>query len=63
LLPFYAPSPFGDSAERLVGKGKIDALHLEQALVLLDERVLRLGEDALERRLVKVRIHGVGGPL
>src|SRR5262249_25079775 len=31
-----------------------NALHFEQALVLLDERVFRLGEDALERRLVEV---------
>jgi hypothetical protein len=44
----------GDSPERLVGKGEIDALHLEQPLVLFHQRVLRFGEDALERRLVEV---------
>src|SRR5580692_11708399 len=50
-----------DRRQRLVGEGQIHRLHLEHALVLLDQRVLRLGEDALERRLVEVlqrRDHG-----
>ena len=33
-------------AERLICQGQIDALHLEQALVLLHQRVPRLREDA-----------------
>src|SRR6266568_8505298 len=41
----------GDSPERLIGKGEIDALHLEQPLVLFHQRVLGLGPDALERHL------------
>src|SRR5580704_49360 len=51
----------GNRGQRLVGQGQIHRLHLEHALVLLDQRVLRLGEDALERRLVEVlqrRDHG-----
>ena len=35
-------------------KVSFDVLHLEQALILLDQRVLRLGEDLLERFLVEV---------
>ncbi len=31
-----------------------NVLHLEQALVLLDQRVLRLGQDLHQRRLVEV---------
>ena len=44
----------GDGAQRLLGKAEVDALHLEQPMVLLDQRVLRLDQDALERRLVEV---------
>src|SRR5829696_3654514 len=44
----------GDERQRLVLEGQVDALHLEQALVLLDERVLRLLEDALQRHLVEI---------
>src|SRR6266567_8446900 len=44
----------GDSPECLVGKGEIDALHLEQPLVLFDQGVLGLGQDAFERSLVEV---------
>ena len=43
-----------DGAERLLGQRQVDVLHLEQPLVLLYQGVLRLGEDALERRLVEV---------
>ena len=35
-------------------KVSFDVLHLEQALVLLDQRVLRLGQDLHQRRLVEV---------
>src|SRR5205085_6909925 len=43
-----------NGAERLLRQRQIDALHLEQPLVLLYQRVLRLGENALQRRLVEV---------
>jgi hypothetical protein len=33
---------------------ELDVFHLEQALVLLDERVLRLGQDLHERCLIKI---------
>src|SRR4051794_40802518 len=42
------------STECLVGKRKVDGLHLEQPLILLYKRVLRFREDALKRWLVKV---------
>src|SRR5262245_46077023 len=41
-------------AQRLVGKRQLDVLHLEQALVLLDQRVLRIGEDPLQRSFVEI---------
>src|SRR4029077_14722189 len=44
----------GDRRQRLVGEGELDGLHLEQALVLLYERVLGLQEDALESGFVEV---------
>src|SRR5689334_11404922 len=34
-----------DRAKRLVGESEFDVLHLEQPLILLDQRVLRIGED------------------
>src|SRR5882724_2882302 len=46
--------PAGDRAERFLGEREVDRLHLEQPLVLLDQRVLRLGQNLLQRRLVKV---------
>src|SRR6478609_3242094 len=46
--------PAGDRAERLVGEGELDVLHLEQALILLDQRVLRIREDLLQRGLVEI---------
>src|SRR6266545_5050754 len=51
----------GDGAERLICQGQIDALHLEQALVLLHQRVLRLREDALEGQLVEILEGGQHG--
>src|SRR5271170_4036888 len=44
----------GDGAERLLCKAEVDALHLEQPIVLLDQGVLRLDQDALQRRLVEI---------
>jgi hypothetical protein len=46
----------GDYPDRYRG---IETVHLEQPLVLLDQGVLRLGEDALERRLVEIFEGGV----
>src|SRR5437879_5467996 len=40
--------PAGDRAKRLVGEGELDILHFEQPLVLLDQRVLRIGQDLLQ---------------
>ena len=45
----------GDRLERLVVEVELDAVELEHALVLLDERVLRLGQDLHERVLVERR--------
>ena len=39
-------SGLSDGAEGVVGEDELDAVHLEVALVLLDEGVLRLGENA-----------------
>jgi hypothetical protein len=36
--------------QRVLVEGQFDILHLEQALVLLDQRVLRLGQDLDQRR-------------
>ena len=41
-------------AQRFLGKRQIDRFHLEQALVLLDQRVLRLDQDFLQRRLIEI---------
>src|SRR5215203_3665048 len=48
----------GDHAERLFLERELDVLHLEEALVLLHERVLGLLEDALQRHLVEVLERG-----
>src|SRR5215204_3257240 len=48
----------GDHAERLLLERELDVLHLEEALVLLHERVLGLLEDALQRHLVEVLERG-----
>ena len=44
----------GDRRQRVLVEGQVDVLHLEQPLVLLDQRVLRLGQDLDQRRLVEV---------
>src|SRR5262245_37760918 len=44
----------GDGVVGLVREREVDALHLEQPLVLFHQRILRLGEDALEGDLVEV---------
>ena len=48
----------GDGAERLFGQREIDRFHLEQPLVLLDQGVLRLDQDVLERGLVEILERG-----
>ncbi len=40
--------------ERVLGEGQLDVLHLEQPLILLDQRVLRLGQDLHQRVLVEI---------
>src|SRR6185437_9395279 len=44
----------GDDAERVFLNREIGVLHLEQTLILFDERVLRLGQDPLQRILVEI---------
>ena len=44
----------GHGVQGVVGEGQADVLHVEQALVLLDEGVLRLGEDLDQGLLVQV---------
>ena len=44
----------GDAAHRLFGQFEADILHLEEPLVLFDERVLRLHQDVDESILVEV---------
>src|SRR6516164_5721402 len=51
----------GNSAQRLLGQREIDRLHLEQPLVLFHQRILGLGENELERRLVEVLERGHDG--
>ena len=43
-----------DRAQRLVAELELGAFHLEQPPVLLGERVLRLGQDRDQRRLVEL---------
>src|SRR2546428_6009851 len=51
----------GNGAQRLLRQREIDRLHLEQPLVLFHQRVLGLGENELERRLVEVLERGHDG--
>ena len=44
----------GDRLERVVGELELDVVELEQPLVLLDQRVARLGQDADQRVAVEV---------
>src|SRR5262245_10145840 len=48
----------GDRAERRGAHLELDAFHQEQALVLLDQRVLRLGQDLDQRALVELLERG-----
>ena len=48
-IAFLAIEPSGVRMD-----GQVDVLHVEQPLVLLDQRVLRLGQDLHQRRLVEV---------
>ena len=47
----------GDRVERVVGEHEVDVVELEELLELLQQRVLRLHEDAHQRVLVEV-VHG-----
>src|SRR5258705_626408 len=44
----------GDRTKRLGGEGEFDVLHFEQPLVLFHQRVLRIGQDLLQRSLVEI---------
>ena len=46
--------PLRDRIEGAIGKGETNALHVEQALILFDEGVLRLGQDVDQRPLIQV---------
>ena len=51
----------GDRRQRVVGEDELDAIELEEALELLDERVARLGQDQhqlVAGELVDRRHHG-----
>src|SRR5208282_3002055 len=44
----------GDGAECFLRHSEIDPLHLEQPLILLHQRVFRLGQNKLQRGLVEI---------
>src|SRR6202051_1026839 len=51
----------GNRTKPFVGEGQLDVLHLEQPLILLHQRVLRIGQELLQRSLVEIlqrRDHG-----
>src|SRR5216684_1536224 len=48
----------GDRAKGLVGERQLDVLHLEQALILLHQRVLRIGQNLLQRSFVEILQRG-----
>src|SRR6266478_707901 len=48
----------GDCAKRLIGERQLDVLHLEQPLILLHQRVLRIGQDLLERSFIEILQRG-----
>src|SRR6266550_8360261 len=48
----------GDRAESFVGEGQLDVLHLEQPLILFHQRILRIGQDLLQRSFVEILQRG-----
>ena len=42
---FFGQCALGDGLECVVGERQLAVLHFEQALVLLDQRILRLGQS------------------
>src|SRR6516164_7619311 len=50
-----------NGAQCLLRQREIDRLHLEQPLVLFDQRVLGLGENELKGRLVEILERGHHG--
>jgi hypothetical protein len=44
----------GDLLQRFLVEGQLDLFHLEQTLILLDQGVLRLGQDLDQGRLVEI---------
>src|SRR5262249_55601850 len=51
----------GNGADRLLRQREIDRLHLEQALILLHQRIFGLGENELERGLIEILERGHDG--
>jgi hypothetical protein len=51
-LPCDGPPGYG--AERFLAQSETHAFHLEKALILLQQRILRFRKDALEGQLVKI---------
>src|SRR5262249_55934691 len=58
---FALESQLGDGVEGVVRKSEADILKFEQPLVLLQQRVLGLGENANQRGLVQVVHHTCNG--
>src|SRR5713226_5945107 len=52
-------SQLRDGLESVVGEAQADVFEFEEALILLEERVFRFGEDAHERALVEI-VHDAG---
>src|SRR5690606_28438534 len=50
-----------DGDERVLVEGQVDILHLEQALVLLDQRVLGLGQNLDQSGFVEILERGQHG--
>src|SRR4030088_2924472 len=53
--------PSSDRAKSLIGERQLEVLHLEQPLILLHQRVLRIGQDLLERSFVEILQRGDHG--
>src|SRR5580693_9137382 len=51
---FALHGEFGDGVERIVGNAQTDVFEFEQALILLEQRVLGLRQDANQNILVEV---------
>ena len=50
-----------DAAQRVIGEAQLHVLKLEQPLILLDDRILRLGQDLDQRVFVQIVQHANHG--